>query len=268
MLDQIVYGHVTILDIILSVVILFAGFGIAKLLSIYLRRILKDKVSEDHLQVIIKTVHYSVIIAAIIIIMPLLGMKISGILVAGGVAGIVIGFASQNIVSNLISGIFLMIERPIKIGNAVNIDGSAGIVEDIHILSTIIRTYDGLYVRIPNIKVFTTTLINYVANIARRIDYIIGIRYSDDAEKAVAVIKEVLTNNPFVLLNPAPIVFVESLGDNAVNIAIRFWAPASIWYDVKMELLWRLKISLEAENIQVPFPQRVIWHGREKNDLQ
>jgi small-conductance mechanosensitive channel len=265
-----IYGSVTVLDLIVVAIVLIIAFTVAKGLSAYLRRFLKEKVSKDHLEIIPRLVYYSVIVVAVIAVLPTLGIKLSGLLVAGGIVGLAIGFASQSIIGNLISGIFLIIERPIKIGNSVNIEGTAGIVEDIRIMSTTLRTFDGLFVRIPNQKVFTSNITNFVAHIARRFEYVIGIRYSDDADKAIEIIKGVITEHPMTLLNPSPQVFVDNLGDNAVNIIVRIWAPVAEWYDVKMELLWRIKKALEGEGIEIPFPQRVVWFANElkKEEIQ
>jgi len=126
---------------------------------------------------------------------------------------------------------------PIKIGDQVSVDNISGFVEDIRILSTVIRTYDGLYVRISNERFFTSNIVNYNANIARRFEYIVGIHYSDDAEKAIDVIKKLIDENPFALENTKPQVFVDYLGENSVNIIVRIWASSIAWYDVKMEML-------------------------------
>ena len=195
--------------------------------------------------------------------LPALGIHPSHLLVAGGVVGIVIGFASQSIVGNLISGIFLMFERPIKIGDQLRVDDISGFVEDIHIVSTIVRTYNGLYVRIPNEKVFTGIITNYVANIARRFEYVVGIRYSDDADLAIKIIEDLIDEQPFALKNPSPQVFVDNLGDNSVNLHVRIWAPATEWYNLKMELLWEIKKALEENGIEIAFPQRVVWFADE-----
>ncbi|MEZ5336245.1 MAG: mechanosensitive ion channel family protein [Methanolobus sp.] len=198
-------------------------------------------------------------------IFPVLNIDTSGLLVAGGVVGIVIGFASQSIVGNFISGVFLMIERPIKIGDQVNIDNQLGYVEDIKIISTIIRTYDGLYMRLPNETVFTTSITNYVANLVRRFEYVVGIRYEDDADEAIRIIKDLIYTEPYALVNPSPSVFVENLGDNSVNIKVRIWAPATEWYDLKTRLLWIIKKTLEENGIEIAFPQRTIWFASDLN---
>lgn len=238
---------------------------LAKGISMLLRRYLRDKFDKDRLGILLKASYYGIIILAIILALPLLGINTSGLLVAGGVTGIVIGFASQSIVGNLISGLFIMAERPIKIGSQVEIDQVKGFVEDIGIMSTKLRSYDGLYIRIPNEKVFTNNIINISANIARRIEYTIGIRYSDDAEKAIKIIGDLIEDHPFVLKKPTPDVYVDTLGENSVNIVIKAWAPVSQWYGTKKELLWKIKTCLEKEGIHVPFPQRVVWFANEKS---
>ena len=253
-----------IFKIIVVIVALIFTIFLSKLITIYLRKSFKEKMTIDHLDIIIKVVYYGIIISVIFIfLLPTLGVKPSSLLVAGGILGLVIGFASQSIVGNLISGLFLMIERPIKVGNMVNIDGNSGYVEEINIISTIIKTYDGLYVRIPNEKVFTTTITNYVAHVARRFEYVVGITYGDDADEAIPIIKDIIEDHPFALKSPAPQAYVDNLGDNAVNIIVRIWAPSTDWYGVKMELLWKIKKTLEEKGIEIAFPQRTIWFANE-----
>lgn len=245
--------------IILSIIL-------AKGLSVFLRRSLRDKFDKDRLGILLKGSYYGIIIIAVILALPLLGINTSGLLVAGGVTGIVIGFASQSIVGNLISGLFIMAERPIKIGSQVEIDNVRGFVEDIGVMSTILRNYDGLFIRIPNEKVFTNNIINISANIARRIEYTIRIGYTDDAEKAIKIIESLIEDHPFVLKKPTPDIYVNSLGEDSVDLIVKAWAPASQWYTTKKELLWKIKTNLEKEDIHFPFPQRVVWFANAKSD--
>ncbi|MBC8414635.1 mechanosensitive ion channel family protein [bacterium] len=265
MLSRVLYGDVTLFNLLTAVLIIFITGVMLKIITLNLRRHLKDTIDKSHLTLIIKLVKYTVVTVAIVSALPYLGINLSGLIVAGGITGLVIGFASQKIVSNLISGIFLMIERPIKIGQQINVDGVAGYVEDIHMFSTIIRTYDGLYVRVPNEKVFTSNIINYVANVVRRFEYVVGIRYSDDADRAIEIIKKIIDDHPLALKNPSPQAFVENLGDNAVNILVRIWGPATEWYSTKMELLWKIKRTLEENGIEIAFPQRTLWFADDLN---
>lgn len=258
-----------IINTVTAAVVLMLSVFIGKILALYLRRSLKEKMDKSHLVIILNASYYGIVaITFVFIILPILGVETSSLLVAGSIFGLVIGFASQSIVGNLISGLFLIFERPIKLGNQVNIDGNVGIVEDISLISTIIRTYDGLYVRIPNENVFTTTITNYVANVARRFEYVVGVRYSDDADQAIGIIKNLIEEHSFALKNPEPVVFVGELGNNSVNITVKIWAPSTDWYALKTELLWKIKKTLEENGIEIAFPQRVVWFANESKDQQ
>ena len=245
--------------------ILLIGFIIARIIRFYLRRTLKERMPKNTANNVIKVVYYGILSIVFLISLNLIHVSLSGLLVAGGILGIVIGFASQTVVSNLISGLFLVIEKPVKVGDGVDIDGVSGIVTDIRILSTTIRTYDGIYTRIPNDKVFSSHIQNYVAHGARRFGYTVGIRYGDDAEKAISIIRKLLDDHPFVLHNPSPTIFVKNLADSSVEISIKIWSPSSCWYDVYTEMLWKIKVALEKEGIEIPFPQRVIWMAGKNN---
>lgn len=266
MLNTIVWGKITLLRLIIAPAILIISIIISKILSLYVRRALKNKTSKDSMEVVVKAISYLVIIIGLIWALSVIGLKLSGLLVAGGIISIIIGFASQSIVGNLVSGVFLIVERPIRIGNIVNIGDITGIVEDIRIISTTIRTFDGFQVRIPNEKVFTANISNYVANVVRRFDYDVGIRYTDDADKAIMIIKELIFNEPFALKNPEPLVWVNNLGNNAVNVNVKIWAPVTEWWTLKTNMLWRIKKALELQGIEIAFPQRVVWFGDQRQD--
>jgi len=246
-------------DLLKFVLILSFSIIISRIITLYLRRSFKDKVSKDAGETILKLFYYGTIIIVFIAVLPLTGLDPSGLFLAGGITGIVLGFASQNIVGNLISGVFLMIEKPIKIGDQVEISGTLGFVTDIRIISTLIRTYDGLLVRIPNQQVFTTNITNVVGYPARRFDLKFGIRYSDDADAAIFLIKDLIDKEPFALLNPDPSVFVNELGESSVDLIVRIWAPISEWAALKSKLLWAIKKTLKENGIEMPFPQRLVY---------
>jgi small-conductance mechanosensitive channel len=251
--ETVTLGHLLKFVLIMSLSVLFS-----KILTIYLRRSLKDKVSKDVGETLLKILYYGILIVVTVSILPIIGLSPSALMVAGGVTGIILGFASQNIVGNLVSGFFLMVERPIKIGDQVEISGISGYVTDIRIISTLIRTYDGLLVRLPNQQVFTTNITNIVGHPVRRFEYIIRIRYSDDADAAIFLIKDLIDKEPFALLNPSPSVFVSELGDSSVNLTVRVWAPVNEWFGIKTRILWNIKKTLEEYGIEIPLPQRII----------
>jgi small-conductance mechanosensitive channel len=257
--DQAVYGSLTVGDLIVVVVTLVLVTIATRILSSYLKRILTEKISDNTLNIFLKTLQVGVMLFVLIVVLPpQLDLDLSGLLVAGGVAGIVIGFASQSVVSNFLSGMLLIVEHPIKIGDEVMIANVTGYVEDIHIMSTHLRTYDGVFVRMPNQMVFQSSISNYVTNPARRIEYTFGIRYRDDADRAIAAMGRVVADHPFVLTEPEPRFFVSQLAESSVELTARIWTPSPRWERTRNELLLDLKRGLEEEGIEFPYPQREV----------
>ena len=257
-LDTIAFGGVTYQDLIFFAAIVAVSVIIAKILSVYLKKSFSDRMEKSELEKFIKITQIIIIGLGIYFGIPRVEINFADLLIVGGTLAIVIGFATQKIGSNLTSGIFLMIERPIKSGDTIQIQDVTGTVKEIHILSTIIQTFDGIYVRIPNETVFNTDITNYVANVARKFEYNVGISYKDDAGLAMGIIYRLLEEHPFILKHPSPSVYVSELGDSSVNITIYIWTPSRVWWSVKTEMLWRIKKALDEEGIEIPFPQRVV----------
>jgi len=229
----------------------------------WIMRTPQERIPEIQLKA--KIFYYLLVTLAFFIALNIAGFtgRLTTLLAAAGITGIVLGFASQTVVSNFISGIFMYFDKPLKIGDPVEVAGYSGIVHDIKILSTRIRTWDGLLVRIPNEKLFNSDIKNLQKYPARRVDVVIGIAYKEDAQRVIDVIKGVLDEMPYVLVEPEPAVFVNNLGDNSVNIAVRAWAPSEKWFNVRTQIVQKIKEALDREGIEIPFPQRVNWFAEE-----
>ena len=256
-------------DVLYFVIIIIATLILAAFISKKIRKGLSGWMPVNSREMTSKIIYFSIVVIGFLVALPHLNINLSGLLIAGGFLSIIIGLAGQTVIANFFSGIILFFEQPIKIGDNIGVGDTLGTVEDIRILSTIIKTYDGIYTRIPNQTLFTSNITNYVAHVARRFEYSVGIRYSDDADRAIEVIWEVINKHPFALKSPSPSIYVDELGDNAVVLIVRIWAPSSEWWDVRTELLWKIKIALEENGIQIPFPQRTLWFpertGREES---
>jgi len=253
-----IIGTVTPLDILVFGIAVLVAVVIARVVAIYLKKALGDRVDPTELDKLVKVVQAVIIIIGVYAALPSFDIRLADMLVVGGTLGLVAAFASQRIVSNLGSGLFVIAERPMKPGDNVAIGPVSGTVEQIRVLSTIIKTHEGVYVRVPNEKVFNSEIINYVANVARRFEYTIGISYGSDAEAAIRIIESLLKAHPFVLAHPAPSVFVEELADSSVKIRVFIWAPSRVWWSVRTEMLWEIKKALDEAGIEIPFPQRVV----------
>lgn len=248
-----------VFNLLLAILIVLVTAIFIKILNLNIRKILENKLEKQELILIERIVKYGIIGIVIISILPLLGFNISGLLVTGGILSIVLGFSSQKIISNLLSGILLILEKPIKIGDEVEIEGITGFVEDISIISTLIKTYEGTFVRIPNEKVFNSNITNFNKNSIRRIEYKIGISYKENIDRTITIIESLLQKNTFVLKEPKPEVFVSSLGGNSIEITIRFWSPTKTWYEMRKKMLLEIKRELESKGIEIPYPQKIVY---------
>ncbi len=175
-----------------------------------------------------------------------------------------IGFATQSVVSNLISGIFLLIEKPAKQGDSVELPDSnlSGSFVDVGTFSTRVRKFDGTIMRIPNEKFFTSNIRVLTDSPVRRHEAKIGIAYKEDIDAAINVLKKTISSRiPYVLHEPEPEFRVEELGDSSINISIFVWFPKQDWGKVAPIILKIAKNALDDAGIEIPFPQRVIWKG-------
>jgi small-conductance mechanosensitive channel len=258
------------LTILLTIVIIVAGFAIGRFARIVTTRYVGTRLPPDTRRTLGKTVYYGIIAIALLSALGISGIDLSGVFLAGGIAGIVIGFATQSLFSNLISGIFLQIDKPMKIGDPVLITGKlpdvAGVVVEITTLSSRLRMFDGTYVRLPNSDVFLSEIRNYSGAAARRVEMTVGIAYRENSAKVIAMIQKNLKETPLVLVEPAPDIYVDSLGDSAVNINAWCWVPYQVWWDMRKKLLEQIKKELESNKIEVPFPQRVVYLADTRTD--
>ncbi|WP_394346600.1 mechanosensitive ion channel family protein [Thermococcus henrietii] len=254
-------GPTTIGNLAFSVGFFYISYLIAKKSKDYFLQLKKGP--ENVIKA--KLFYYAFITFAFFLALSFAGImgELGALLAAAGITGIVLGFSSRTVVSNFVSGIFMYFDKPLQIGDAVQVGDVQGIVEDIRILSTRIRTWDGTLVRIPNEALFNSNIVNLQRYPVRRVDVSVGIAYAEDAGRAMEVIKKTLDEMPLVLAEPEPKVYVENLGDSSVVLRVWAWAPSERWFDVRTEVVRRIKEALDREGIEIPFPQRVNWFANE-----
>ncbi|ASJ03907.1 mechanosensitive ion channel family protein [Thermococcus barossii] len=261
-------------NMLTAILVFYFAYLLAKKSKDYMiTRTPQSKLPE--VQVKAKLFYYTVIILAFFLALNIAGIsgELGTLMAAAGITGIILGFSAQTVVSNFVSGVFMYFDKPLQIGDAVRLKDTSGtvvegVVEDIRIMSTRIRQWDGTLLRIPNDKLFNSEIVNLQKYPARRTTLEIGIAYSADAERAIKVIEQVLEEEPYVLAIPAPRVYVDRLEDSSVVIKIWAWTPSSLWIGEnllrsKYHLLQRIKETLDREGIEIPFPQRVNWFANE-----
>jgi small conductance mechanosensitive channel len=185
-----------------------------------------------------------------------LGVPTTNFLAIIGAAGLAIGLALKDSLSNFSSGVMLVFFRPFKVGDYVEAAGVGGTVSSIGIFNTVIKTPDNRVITVPNSLIYGDAITNFSAESTRRIDLVIGIGYDDDVQRAKALIQGVLSNEDRVLDDPAPTIMTLELGESSVNIAVRPWVKTSEYWPVRGELLERIKKALEDSGLSIPYPQR------------
>lgn len=248
-------------EIWLCTILLVVGLPLMHLLGYLIRKGLKKKVTDQAVMLISKSVVY---IGSLIIILAVLqqaGVKLGTLLGAAGIAGVAIGFAAQTSLSNLISGIFLVWERPFQVGDALQAGSDMGIVYSIGLLSIQLRTYDNKLIRIPNESLIKSSFTNITRFPIRRMDIPIGVAYKEDVERVMKILKEVADLNPYCLDEPEPVIIFKGFGDSALEILFAPWFAKTDYVALRNSLLMEVKRRFDDEGIEIPFPHRTLYTG-------
>lgn len=174
--------------------------------------------------------------------------------VLGG-AALAIGLSLQGQLSSLAAGVILIVFRPFRVGDFVEVGGITGVVEEIKIIATVLRTLDNQEVTVPNASITSSAITNFNARATRRIDLTVGIAYSADLRQAKQLLQGLLAAEPRVLKSPEPTVEVKELADNSVNFAVRGWTHTADWWATRCALLENIKLRFDAEGVEIPYPQ-------------
>lgn len=266
-----IFGHQISADsLILAVIMMVVGVVLAKIISVLFKKYFGPHFEENTSKSIGRGIYYGIIAITLLVVTTSQGIDLSGLMVAGGIFGIVIGFATQSVVSNLVSGIFLMYDRPAKAGDVIEIPSSniLGTLLDIAIFSTRVRMFDGTIMRIPNDKIFTSNIRNLSRTKARRADLVTGIAYKENIGKVETEIKTAISDMPYVLVEPEPMIWTEQLADFRVNLRVFVWYPTDSFGEVVPILPKIIKQCLDKAGIEIPFPQRTIWYHKIPDELK
>lgn len=194
-------------------------------------------------------------LVVVVIALDQLGVDTTSLVALVGAAGLAVGLALKDSLQNFAAGVMLVLFRPFKNGDFVEVSGVSGVVEKITIFSTLIRTGDNKEVIVPNGGIYSGTIVNYSARDTRRIDLVVGVDYGCDVREAKRILEDILASNPLILKDPEPVVALAELADSSVNFNVRPWVKTDNYWGVRAEVLEQVKLTLDEKGIGIPFPQ-------------
>jgi small conductance mechanosensitive channel len=244
-------------SIIGALVILILGLWLIKLVMGRIKKIMEKREVDPGVRGFALSILGVVLkILLFIFVISKLGVETTSFAAILAAAGLAIGLALQGSLSNFAGGVLIIILKPFKVGDFIDAQGESGTVSDISIFYTYLTTVNNQRIVIPNGQLSNNKVTNYSYESSRRDVVTVGISYDSDIKKAREVLLNILNNDDRTLKDPAPVVFVGGLGDNSVDLSVRYWAKNEDFWGLHFDFIEKLKVDLENEGISFPFPQR------------
>ena len=250
------------LSVIGAIIILIVGWTVAGIVA---RSIRNTSAKSERIDTTLGSffaslAKYAILAFTIIAVLSRFGVETTSFVAVIGALGLAIGLSLQGTLANVASGVMLIIFRPFKVGDFVDIAGTSGTVKDITLFTTELATPDNVKIIAPNGAVWGNTISNFSSNAARRVDMVMGIGYGANIDHAIKTMDDIIKADSRVHTDPAPFFAVGELADSSVNIIIRVWANAGDYWGVKFDLTKQFKEAFDREGIEIPFPQTVVHH--------
>ena len=244
------------INIVMALAVFIIGRLVISIILAVINKLLGKTKMDSMLVNFVMSIMYALLLLFVIVAsLDQLGVNTSSLIALVGAAGLAIGLSLQDSLKNFAAGVMLVVFRPFREGEFVEVNGISGTAERITIFNTIMRTGDGREVTIPNGPIYGNVITNFSRRDTRRVDMVFGIGYDSDLLKAKAILKEIVETDERVLSEPAPLVAVQELADSSVNFVVRPWAKTSDYWDVYRDTMEKVKLRFDAEGISIPFPQ-------------
>ena len=249
-----------LMDIVGGIAVLVVGLLIARLISRWVARALSssDRLDPSIAGMLANLVKYALWALVLITVLTQFGIETTSIIAALGGAALAVGLALQGTLSNVASGVMILVQKPFKVGEAITAGSITGVVQQIGLFTTELKQFDGLFVMIPNNELWNQPIINFHRHPIRRFELLVGIGYNDSMEKARKELLALAEADERVLADPEPQAFVNSLDDSSVGIGIRVWCNTSDYVAVSWDLTEKAKAKFDEVGITIPFPQREV----------
>ena len=244
------------LNIVFAIIIFIVGKWLVGVITKLVKKLMAKAHMDNILVNFIGSIIKSVLLLFVVIAaLDQLGINTTSLIALIGAAGLAIGLALQGSLQNLASGVMLIVFRPFKDGDFVEAGGTMGVVEQIGIFTTMMRTGDNKEVIVPNGQIFGGIITNYSKRETRRVDMVFGISYDDDIRKAKDIITGIIDADERILKDPAPLVALAELADSSVNFNVRPWVKSSDYWPVYFDLNEKIKLAFDDNGITIPYPQ-------------
>jgi len=251
------------INIVMALAIFIIGKIVVNMVVNFAKKLMtKGKVDVILINFISSIVKTILLLFVVIASLNQLGVNTTSLIALIGAAGLAIGLALQGTLQNLASGVMLIVFRPFDAGHFVEAAGVSGVIEEIGIFTTTMRTGDNREIIIPNGEIFGGTITNYSKRSTRRVDMVFGIGYDDDIKKAKEIMTRVLAEDDRILKDPAPLVAVAELADSSVNFNVRPWCATAEYWNVYFDTHEKIKLAFDAEGISIPYPQMDIHQDK------
>lgn len=253
------------LQVIGAIAVLFIGRWVIKGMVKRFERLLhKRNVDPTIIPTIRDVVKAALMIALLLAVIGMVGIDTTSLIAVFGAAGLAIGLALQGSLANFAGGILILTLKPFKAGDFVEVNGQSGSVHAVTIINTVLKTPDNKTIYLPNGAVAGANIINFTEEGRRRWDKVFGIGYTDDFDKAKKIIMDFLMEDDRIHKDPAPFVRVGNLGDSSVDITVRAWVDTPEYWNVKFDMIEKVKKEFDKQGVSIPFPQRDIHIYNEK----
>ena len=244
------------INVVVALLIFVVGKWVANIAQNTLEKLLRKRSVDEVLVDFLGTVTFTlVMVIAVVAAFDTLGIPATSFMAIIGAAGLAIGLALKDSLSNFASGVMLVLFRPFTKGDFIEAGGVTGTVDEIRLVSTTLTTPDNKLITVPNSMMYTSAIINFSAKETRRLDMVFGVGYDDDLKVAADVLKKICADHPKVLGEPATNVFISNLGDSSVDFGVRPWVKSEDYWGVRAEILETAKVALEASGCNIPYPQ-------------
>ena len=244
------------IKIVAAILIYVIGRWVAKLVVKSVVKLMEKSKVDESLRKFVGNIIGAVLTVFILIAaIEQLGVDTTSIMAIFAAAGLAVGLALKDSLSNFSAGVMLILFKPFKLGDLITAGGSTGVVEEIQIFNTIMRTGDNQEIIIPNGHIYGGSIINISARDTRRIDLVIGIGYDDNIGQAKQLIEDIIAKNELILSDPAPTIMVLELADSSINIAVRPWVKTADYWVVRADMLQTIKETFDEQGISIPYPQ-------------